>query len=689
MYDNFILRKNQNQSIFNRLNIETRFNNNNYLNEKEGEKDNFVLGNSNYSTLTYRQPKLNLLNKLSEKENKNEFQTDLRNTPPITSMYNTNTVNVRNIQKYNLYLNNNTPKIDNIKYSYYSNNDNKPPTLYSTKTNNPDIQDFNPYVTNNIPKIIKKRSNTSNTAIPKSLKFQQTNNNNSYNNYQSSENTNYLNKENIIPEKKNNQLVNNTKTFNNIQLINNAEPKDTIRIPNNQIYNNQNEKSNITFRNQFINSNPQYINNKPDINNEYIYNNIKIKNIEETKNKDEINNAFLNNNRQLEINQRVNINPQFSVSARLPSTNLQLNNIPISNKNNFQIDANNQMENDELRNSLPQKVNPQFNIFRNQNINNFAELTKMNKTNPNINPNIKKESENFTLKKPEETEKIINKQVTQVFQPKFGEIISDNNVKEYYIQSNGRLVKSYGYSEEQNPLFRNYMEDEGKSIENLGGDPNKILFCLFDGHGGGQVSSFLQDNFHIYFKELFPFTDFIKGILNLFKLLDEKIKELNLPYTGSTGTIVLIERQNEKKILYCANVGDTRCVLVNKKRILRMSYDDRVEDPKEINRIIKQGGIVFDGRINGQLMLSRTFGDWALKSLGAIVNPHISKIEINEDDLFLIIASDGVWDVINDEDCRYLCNTNKNSLEISKNIIVESLNRGAQDNISCFVISFQ
>ena len=70
-----------------------------------------------------------------------------------------------------------------------------------------------------------------------------------------------------------------------------------------------------------------------------------------------------------------------------------------------------------------------------------------------------------------------------------------------------------------------------------------------------------------------------------------------------------------------------------------MSYDDRVEDPKEINRIIKQGGIVFDGRINGQLMLSRTFGDWALKSLGAIVNPHISKIEINEDDLFLMVIS--------------------------------------------------
>ena len=341
------------------------------------------------------------------------------------------------------------------------------------------------------------------------------------------------------------------------------------------------------------------------------------------------------------------------------------------------------MDNNALRNSFPQKINPQTNSFQTQNLNNFGVL---NKTNPNL--HIEKETkQNLNRNERGEAEIFMNNLQTQLFQLTIGEILSNNISKEYYIQLKGGLIKSYGYSEEQNPSHRNYMEDKGKSIANLGGDPNKILFCLFDGHNGGEVSNFLQNNFHIYMKQLLPFTDYIKGILNLFKLLDEKIKELNVPYTGSTGTIVLIERQNGKKILYCANVGDSRCVLVNKKKILRMSYDDRVEDPKENNRIIRQGGIILNGRINGQLMLSRSFGDWALKSLGTIVNPHISKIEINDDDLFLIIASDGVWDVFKDEEFKILCNVNKNCLELSKDIIFESLRRGSQDNISCFVIS--
>lgn len=88
-------------------------------------------------------------------------------------------------------------------------------------------------------------------------------------------------------------------------------------------------------------------------------------------------------------------------------------------------------------------------------------------------------------------------------------------------------------------------------------------------------------------------------------------------------------------------------------------------------------------------MLSRSFGDWLIKSYGVIVDPHITKIELTDDDLYLIIASDGLWDAIKDEECRILCETNNNTLEICKNFVVESLKRGSQDNISCFIISFK
>ena len=97
---------------------------------------------------------------------------------------------------------------------------------------------------------------------------------------------------------------------------------------------------------------------------------------------------------------------------------------------------------------------------------------------------------------------------------------------------------------------------------------------------------------------------------------------------------------------------------------MRMTHDDRVDDPKENERVINQGGIIVNNRIYGRLMLSRSFGDWEIKQYGLIVEPHLVKIEINEDDLYLIVASDGVWDVIEDEECKGFTEIYANSLDI-------------------------
>jgi serine/threonine protein phosphatase PrpC len=274
-------------------------------------------------------------------------------------------------------------------------------------------------------------------------------------------------------------------------------------------------------------------------------------------------------------------------------------------------------------------------------------------------------------------------------QKKINEIESDNNSKEYFKESKGGLVKNYAYHEESNAEFRNYMEDRGKAVENLNGDPDKIIFCIFDGHGGQQVSQFLQENFATYMKKMLPFKNHFEEITKLFKDLDEKVKELNVPLVGSTATVVYIERKNGKRMLYCANVGDSRCVLVNKKGIMRLSKDDRTDDPIERKRIIKEGGTIVNGRVDGILMLTRSFGDWRLKDSGVIVDPHIMRIELNDDDLYLIIASDGLWDAIKDEECKRITQSNPYTLEICKNFVVESLNKLSQDNISCFVISFK
>ena len=90
-------------------------------------------------------------------------------------------------------------------------------------------------------------------------------------------------------------------------------------------------------------------------------------------------------------------------------------------------------------------------------------------------------------------------------------------------------------------------------------------------------------------KNALPFKNYFLDFKNLFRFIDEKIKLLNLPNVGSSGTIIYIEKIIGKIELYSVNVGNSRCVLINRKGIIRMTYDYKIDDPKEYERIIKKG----------------------------------------------------------------------------------------------------
>ena len=270
------------------------------------------------------------------------------------------------------------------------------------------------------------------------------------------------------------------------------------------------------------------------------------------------------------------------------------------------------------------------------------------------------------------------------------EKMSDDDYTEYYI-SNSYMVLEFSYKEEINYLNRNYMEDKGKSILNFNDDPKKILFCLFDGHGGDSVSNFLQKNFAQYMKKYLKKQELDEeedlDFEELFKEIDEKLKEQKYYQIGSTATIIyIIEEEENKKILYCVNIGDTRCILTQTNGSRKLSYDDLATDKKEFDRINNEGGYIFNGRVCGKLMLSRAFGDWEQKTSGVISCPHITKIEIDENCKYVIIASDGVWDVLDDLDVYSLSLKTESSKDLCHKIIDKSLEEGSEDNISCFVI---
>ena len=274
---------------------------------------------------------------------------------------------------------------------------------------------------------------------------------------------------------------------------------------------------------------------------------------------------------------------------------------------------------------------------------------------------------------------------------KIEEKISNDALDSYYEDNSNNptsIIKDLAYQENPNSKYRDYMEDKGKSILNFNNSENNALICLFDGHGGQEVSKFLQQNFAKFWQEILPlnYDNYQNKIKNIFLSLDQKLKENNYYQVGSTGCIIYITSENSKKILYCANVGDTRAVLIKKNKKMRLTYDDRASDPSEHDRIISGGGVVFNGRVYGQLMLSRAFGDWELKSYGVICEPHIVRYEIESEDEFLVVATDGVWDVLEDEDVYQLSKKENNSKDFCENIMKETMYRGSMDNVSCFVI---
>lgn len=103
-----------------------------------------------------------------------------------------------------------------------------------------------------------------------------------------------------------------------------------------------------------------------------------------------------------------------------------------------------------------------------------------------------------------------------------------------------------------------------------------------------------------------------------------------------------------------ANVGDCRAVLCRKGRAIDMSQDHRPTYLSEKRRVEELGGFIDDGYLNGVLSVTRALGDWDMKlprgsSSPLIAEPEFQQITLTEDDEFLIIGCDGIWDVMSSQ----------------------------------------
>jgi serine/threonine protein phosphatase PrpC len=227
-------------------------------------------------------------------------------------------------------------------------------------------------------------------------------------------------------------------------------------------------------------------------------------------------------------------------------------------------------------------------------------------------------------------------------------------------------------AEEMNPSRRTTMEDcfvhfdAGQWNCN---NPNLAYLGIYDGHGGRETVDYLSTSLHSNIATELnqpETTPLHTRIESAFLITDVESHLAGIKSSGATVAVSLVERVGNKVIIHAANCGDARIVLSRDSK--RLTMDHKADDSTEIKRIEDSGGFVLRNRVLGIMAVSRSLGDHCMKEF-VIGKPHITSTEfdiieedegkVNEDNCgeFIIIACDGLWDCVSDEEAVALVKT--------------------------------
>ncbi|KAJ9582388.1 hypothetical protein L9F63_003241, partial [Diploptera punctata] len=207
---------------------------------------------------------------------------------------------------------------------------------------------------------------------------------------------------------------------------------------------------------------------------------------------------------------------------------------------------------------------------------------------------------------------------------------------------------------------RRRMEDRHVIIEDFHGvfsvqDRSPASFyAVFDGHAGTDAAMYSVSHLHQFLAEspYYP-TDPERALKDAFFRTDslflEKSNRENLR-SGTTALCALL--RPKEKMLYVAWLGDSQALLVREGTAIQMVSPHKPYRQDERDRIENMGGcVVFWGtwRVNGQLAVSRAIGDLEYKPY-VTSEPDVKAVSLDGTEDFLILACDGLWDFVREED---------------------------------------
>ncbi|XP_051994340.1 protein phosphatase 1K, mitochondrial [Xyrauchen texanus] len=228
---------------------------------------------------------------------------------------------------------------------------------------------------------------------------------------------------------------------------------------------------------------------------------------------------------------------------------------------------------------------------------------------------------------------------------------------------------------------------------------NIMYFAVFDGHGGAEAAEFCHKNMEKHIKDIAEEEDNLELVLTkAFLEVDKALARLlhfspdaSLLSAGTTATVALLRDGIE---LVVGSVGDSRAMMCRKGKALKLTMDHTPERKDEKERIRKTGGFITwnslgQPHVNSRLAMTRSIGDFDLKTSGVIAEPETKRISLHHvHDSFLALTTDGINFIMNSQEICDVINQCNDPKEAAQRISEQALQYGAEDNSTIIVVPF-
>ncbi|KAM6908907.1 protein phosphatase Mn(2+)-dependent 1K [Xenentodon cancila] len=226
---------------------------------------------------------------------------------------------------------------------------------------------------------------------------------------------------------------------------------------------------------------------------------------------------------------------------------------------------------------------------------------------------------------------------------------------------------------------------------------NVLYFAVFDGHGGPHAADYCYTFMEKFIRDALEEDNDLEKVLKKAFLDADQALHTHLNYfnnasfltAGTTATVALLRDGLE---LVVGSVGDSRAMLCRKGGANKLTTDHTPDRRDERQRIQRFGGFVTwnsvgQANVNGRLAMTRSIGDFHLKSSGVIAEPETRWLTIQHaNDSFLVLTTDGINFLLSDQEICDVINQCHDPTEAADVIAQQAMQYGSEDNATIVII---